>query len=543
MGLEQVPNQNRTASARRRERHFGDRVVWCFADRLSSVYGSFETAARAHAAATAMRFGAQTWTYRELEAEVAALAEGFARIGVRAGDRVAMQIRNRPEFVFVFLAVQRIAAVCVPIDVRLQGAEVGHVLADAAARLWVHDRDMEDRLPKALQIAPDTATLALPEPAEPPLFAHLPRGPMAPATAVAHEDDLALILYTSGTTGKPKGAAVAHFNIVHSILHHLGNLGLTSADRSLVSVPLSHITGLICGLLGPLCSGGTLILLPQFKANEFLRAAAQAQMTYTIMVPAMYNLCLRDEEFGRCDLSSWRIGHFGGAPMPRSTIDNLASKLPGLQLVNGYGATETCSPATMWPVGEAVPLASVGRPMPCAEIMVIDPESGVEVAPGESGELWIRGPMVIKEYWNNARATGDGIVAGFWRSGDIGCIDAEGNVYVHDRLKDLINRGGYKVYSAEVEGVLAQCPGVVEAAVIARSDPVLGERVHAVVCTARTIPESELAAFCASRLGDYKLPESWSLTSQPLPRTATGKLDKKQLRAQLADAAKAASVG
>lgn len=516
-----------------RERHFGDRVVWCFAERSHSVYGAFEKAARRHLAATAIQFGGQSWTYGEIEAEAGRLAAGLAQLGVRPGDRVAMQVRNRPEFVFLFFAIQRLAAVAVPIDPRLKGGEVGHVLADSGARVWLHDHELEDRRPEAVRLAPGTVALPLPETGEEPLFAQA-RPAHAPVAAVANEDDLALILYTSGTTGQPKGAAIAHLNLVHSVLHHVGNLGLGADDRSLVAVPLSHITGLMCGVLAPLCTGGTLVLAPRFKAGEFLAAAAEARMTYTIMVPAMYNLCLRSDDFDRCDLSAWRIGHFGGAPMPQATIDALARKLPALQLVNGYGATETCSPATMWPVGQAAPIASVGRPMPCAEIMIVDPETGIEVPPGETGELWIRGPMVIKEYWNNPKATAEGIVAGFWRSGDVGCVDASGNVYVHDRLKDLINRGGYKVYSAEVENVLLQYPGVVEAAVVPRHDPVLGERVHAVLCTVRSIPEGELAAFCARRLAAYKVPESWSASSEPLPRTATGKLDKRSLRAQLA---------
>jgi long-chain acyl-CoA synthetase len=517
---------------RRRERRFGNRVVWCFAERPASIYSAFMTAAQRHPSATAIRFADSSWTYREVEAEAARLAAGLEVIGVRAGDHVALQLRNRPEFVFLFLAIQRLAAVAVPIDARLQGVEVGHVLADSQARLWLHDRDLLDRQPDALRLAPGVVAVVVPNGGEAPLFAHA-RATSGPAPSVVDEDRLALILYTSGTTGKPKGAAVAHVNLVHSILHHAGNLGLGPEDRSLVAVPLTHITGLLCGVLAPLSTGGMLILLPHFKAGEFLAAAAETRMTYTIMVPAMYSLCLRAETFDRCDLGAWRIGHFGGAQMPQSTIDALRRRLPGLQLVNGYGATETCSPAAMWPVGQEVPIASVGRPMPCAEILIVDPDTGIEVSPGEAGEIWIRGPMVIKEYWNNPKATQEGLVAGFWRSGDVGCVDAAGNLYVHDRLKDLINRGGYKIYSAEVENVLLQCPGVVEAAVLPRSDPVLGERVHAVLCTTREVPKEELAAFCAQRLADYKVPESWSLSSQPLPRTATGKVDKRHLRAQL----------
>lgn len=519
---------------RRRERHFGDRVTWCFADRLPSVYSAFARAAQAHSASVALRFGAQSWTYAALEAEAGRLAGGLQALGVQAGDRVALQVRNRPEFVFLFLAIQRLAAVAVPIDVRLLGAEVGHVLADAGARVFLHDLDMADRLPAARELAPAVTCVALPEPGEDLLFAQVQRSDAAAVREPADEESLAMILYTSGTTGKPKGAALAHLNVVHSLVHHCGNLDLGPDDRSVIAVPLSHVTGIVCGVLAPLCTGGTLVLLPYFKAREFLPLAAEARMTYTIMVPAMYNLCLREEAFDRLDLSSWRLGHFGGSPMPQATIDALARKLPGLKLVNGYGATEVCSPAAMWPVDGEVPRMSVGQPMPCAEIMIVDADTGAELPVGASGEIWVRGPMVVREYWNNPKATADGIVGGFWRSGDIGCVDAQGNLYVHDRLKDMINRGGYKIYSAEVEEVMLQCPGVLEACVIGKADPVLGERVHAFVSMATPVEEGVLAAFCAQRLADYKLPEGWTIGSAALPRTATGKLDKKQLRARLA---------
>jgi len=519
--------QELSALPRRRERHFGDRVVWCFAERMPSVYAGFERAVRQHAQNVALRFEGQAWTYAQLEAQAARAAAGLRALGVSAGDRVAMQLRNRPEFVILFLAIQRLAAVAVPIDTRLQGPEVGHVLADSGARVLLHDRELEDRLPAARRSVPGLAAVAVPDSG--PVFADA--GHDEAVHPVADEEAIAMILYTSGTTGKPKGAAVTHLNVAHSVLHHAGNLGLTPEDRSLVAVPLSHVTGLLCGILAPLCTGGTLVLLAYFKAREFLAAAAECRMTYTIMVPAMYNLCLRVEEFASHDLSSWRLGHFGGSPMPQATIDALAQKLPKLQLVNGYGATEVCSPAAMWPVDDSpVPITSVGRAMPCAEIMIVDPETGVEVPAGASGELWVRGPMVVKSYWNNPEATAQAFVGGFWRSGDVGCVDAQGNVFVHDRLKDLINRGGYKIYSAEVEGVLLQCPGVVEAAVVAKSDPVLGERVHAFVSVAQELDAARLAAFCAELLADYKVPESWTLMRDPLPRTATGKMDKKALR-------------
>lgn len=522
------------ALPRRRERHFGDRLVWCFAERAPSVWAGFERTARAHAARTALVFEGRSWSYAGLLDEIARQSAGLAALGVAAGDRVALQVRNRAEFVTLFYAIQRLGAVAVPMDVRLQGAEVAHGVRDSGARVLLHDADMAERAAAASRALPELATVALTEPGAPGLFAGFSPRDAAAAHRVDDEEAVAMILYTSGSTGLPKGAAITHLNVAHSFIHHAGNLGLMAEDRSVIAVPLSHVTGLLCGVIAPLWSGGTLTLLSHFKAREFLPAAAEAGMTYTIMVPAMYNLCLRVEGFDWRQLSNWRLGHFGGSPMPGATIEALAERLPGLTLVNGYGATETCSPAVMVPVGEpGFDLGSVGRPLACVELLVMDPDTGIEVPAGESGELWLRGPMVISHYWNDPETTARGIVGGFWRSGDIGSVDAQGKVRIHDRLKDMINRGGYKIYSAEVEAVLARCPGVVEAAIVGRADPVLGERVHAFVSVAPGTTQEALAAFCAAHLGDYKVPESWTLCTDPLPRGATGKLAKKDLRALL----------
>jgi acyl-CoA synthetase (AMP-forming)/AMP-acid ligase II len=257
-------------------------------------------------------------------------------------------------------------------------------------------------------------------------------------------------------------------------------------------------------------------------------------MTHTVLVPAMYNLCLLQADFDRHDLSAWRIGGYGGAPMPLPTITRFAEKLPRLGLMNLYGATETTSPATMMPAQETGRHpASVGVAVPCGELRVMD-DAGREVAPGESGELWIKGPMVVAGYWNDAAATACEFTGGFWHSGDIGALDAEGFVYVLDRKKDMINRGGYKIYTAEVESTLLEHPAIAEAAVVAVPCPVLGERVHAFITLRDSAVTSEaLRAFCLERLADYKAPESFSLRSAPLPRNANGKVLKRALREEL----------
>jgi acyl-CoA synthetase (AMP-forming)/AMP-acid ligase II len=249
------------------------------------------------------------------------------------------------------------------------------------------------------------------------------------------------------------------------------------------------------------------------------------------MVPAMYNLCLLQPDFDNYDLSGWRIGGFGGAPMPVATIEKLKAKIPGLKLMNCYGSTETTSPSTIMP-GEltASHIDSVGLPCPGAQIIVVDAD-GRELPRGEIGEIWIHSGSVVKGYWNNPKATTESFTRGFWHSGDLGSIDAENFVRVFDRQKDMINRGGLKIYSAEVESVLAGHPGVVESAIIAKPCPVLGERVHAVIVTRDSGVSAEaLRAWCAERLSDYKVPETIDLTAEPLPRNANGKVMKRQVR-------------
>jgi acyl-CoA synthetase (AMP-forming)/AMP-acid ligase II len=357
--------------------------------------------------------------------------------------------------------------------------------------------------------------------------------PLADAAEV-DEEDTAMILYTSGTTGRPKGAMLAHCNIVHSSMIFVNCLGLTDADRSIAAVPLAHVTGVVANIMTMAACAGALIIVAEFKAADYLKVAARERITYTVMVPAMYNLCLLQPDFDTYDLSAWRIGGFGGAPMPVATIERLALKLPGLKLSNCYGATETTSPSTVMP-GElaAKHIDSVGLPCPGATIAVVDGE-GHELPRGEVGEIWIHGASVIKGYWNNPTATAESFTGGFWHSGDLGSVDADNFVRVFDRQKDMINRGGLKIFSAEVESVLAGHASVVESAIIAKPCPVLGERVHAVVVTRDDVGAEALRAWCAERLSDYKVPETILITADPLPRNANGKVLKRQLREWLA---------
>jgi O-succinylbenzoic acid--CoA ligase len=305
-------------------------------------------------------------------------------------------------------------------------------------------------------------------------------------------------------------------------------------DRGALAVPASHVTGLIATIAALAHVGGTIVVMPEFKAADFLALVERERVTHTLMVPAMYKLCLLAPGFAERDLASWRVGGYGGAPMPVPTIDALAARLPDLELVNAYGATETTSPTTMMPPGATRAHAdTVGVALPCAEVLAMDDE-GREVPAGETGELWIAGPMVVPGYWDNPTATAASFSAGFWRSGDLGSVDAEGYVRVFDRKKDMLNRGGFKIYSVEVENALMGYAGVVEAAIVARPCPVLGERVHAYLHAPSAAHDDEaVRAHCRRLLADYKVPETITWTDAPLPRNANGKVMKRLLRETL----------
>ena len=530
--------------ALRREQHFGDRVMQCFAQRPGSVAQMLAEAVVRRGAGEALVCGAERLTWQQLDALCSRLAGGLQLQGVVAGDRVALLLDNGVPFVLTALACAKLGAIVVPLSARSQTPELAHALNDCGAVLVFVDRELEPRLPPVGETPALRRRCGVVEgPAECALAAWFADAPTMAAHAAA-EDDVAAILYTSGTTGRPKGAMLTHLNIVHSAMHYELAMGLTETDRSMVCVPLSHVTGLIAQLATMLRCAGTLLLLPAFKAADFLALAAREGGTHTVMVPAMYKLCLLRADLRAHDLRAWRIGAFGGAPMPPATIAELALQLPGLILMNAYGATETTSPATIMPA-DAGPAHgdSVGRAVACGELAVMD-ASGRELPDGDSGEVWIKGPMVVAGYWNNAAATADSFVGGYWRSGDLGRLDADGFLCLHDRLKDVINRGGYKVYPAEVEAVLAHHPAVLEAAVIGTPCPVLGERVHAFVALrssdsgsagdADDADADAFARFSRARLSDYKVPESWTLQREPLPRNANGKLLKRMLRERLA---------
>jgi long-chain acyl-CoA synthetase len=509
----------------RPERHFGGRVVYCRVPRPRHAAALLDDAVARWPQAEALVDGTRRWNYRELKRDALRLAVGLHARGVLPGERVALFSDNRAEFVLALLACVRLGAPVVPLSARYRAPEVLYALEDSGAiALLVGPAQaaaVPQNLPATLRLRVDTG----------PGFDAL--GADSGATwADPLEDDPFAILYTSGTTGRPKGAVQTHLGIVHGSLQFVQAWGLRPGERSVLAVPATHAAG-IGVIFSMLACGGCTVLTRAFHAPEFLAIAEAERMSYAALVPAMVALLLREPGLSRFDLSAWRVCGYGAAPMTPALIAELRAALPQLEPVNAYGSTETTQPPVLMPLGQtAAHSDSVGMLVPGAELVVVD-EQGCEVPPGGSGELWFRGPTVIPGYWRNPQADCESFSDGWWHSGDIGSVDTQGYVRVFDRLKDMIVRGGYKVFSAEVEAVLAEHPLVLESAVVGRADPVLGERVHAVVVSRPGATVEALRGWCAERLADYKVPEGWSLQSDPLPRNPSGKVLKRELRLQL----------
>ena len=519
------------------ETHFGTAEMKCFSQRPSDLNAMVQQAVARNRDGEALVCDNIRLSYAHLDAEIDAVACGLVGLGISKGERIALLLANGPEFLVVLLATLRIGAIAVPINVREQTPEFTEILNDCGAAVLVHDANIAQKLPEPQMLPMLRQRFSVGGASEGSnRYETLAMRDTTLATFEVDEEDTAVILYTSGTTGRPKGAMLTHLNIIHSAMHFEMCMELGEGERSLLSVPASHVTGLVATLFTMLRTAGCSVIMRAFNAEDFLALAARERVTQTLMVPAMYNLFLLRCTVTDYDLSHWRIGGYGGAPMAQSTIAELNDKLPNLILVNAYGSTEVTSPATIMPLGLGTKRSdSVGVAMPCGKIRIVN-DQGDDAAPDVHGELWIKGPMVVPGYWQNPKKTAEEFEDGFWKSGDVGSRDAQGFVRLHDRKKDMIIRGGYNIYSAEIENALTAHPAVIECAAIGQPDPVLGEKLHVFVhALDAEMDSAAVKAFLADHLADYKIPDFVTFTQTPLPRNANGKIIKAALRAQAAN--------
>jgi long-chain acyl-CoA synthetase len=475
----------------------------------------------------------ETLTYRELRQRVLSLAYHLQHLGVRKGDRVALLFPNCIEMAVSYYACAAIGAIAVPLNNRLTGKDLVYIINDCGAGVLAVGYQFWD---VSQAIRPDLLLVKEFIYAGPErrmgghFFSDLLETSASPNFPDLDPEDVATIMYTSGTTGLPKGAMMTHRNIFTNARNCGAMLTYTEKDITLIVVPLFHVTGLNSQLVAFIYIGGTCVIMKAYKTAEMIQAIERHKITVLFNVPTMYVLLLINETLKDTDSSSVRMAAYGGAPMAKETIVALKERL-GLDLYNAYGLTESSSLATVLPACDAIRKApSVGLPVPGVQVKAID-FLGNGVQPGDPGELLIKGPNIVKGYFNQPEATQKALKEGWLRTGDVARIDDEGYVFIVDRMKDMIVRGGENIYSIEVESVLNSHPKVLESAVVPEPHHIFGEVVRAclVLRPERETSTEEILEYCRQHLADFKVPARIIFLSE-LPRNPGGKVIKTQLR-------------
>ncbi|MFF7985820.1 long-chain fatty acid--CoA ligase [Streptomyces sp. NPDC007901] len=474
---------------------------------------------------TALVFGERSTDYRTLYTRTTRLAHALRALGVRRGDRVAYLGPNHPAYLETLFAAGILGAVFVPLNTRLAGPEIAYQLADSGAKALLYGPS-HAALVAGLPGTTDVRTFVEVGPEYEQLLAAAADDPIDEPVL---PDDTCIIMYTSGTTGRPKGAMLTHANLTWNALNVLVDTDLIADERALVSAPLFHTAGLNMLTLPVLLKGGTCVLVEAFDPAVTLDLIEQHRITFMFGVPTMFEQVARHPRWPGADLSSLRILTCGGSPVPTPLI--AAYQARGLTFLQGYGMTEA-SPGTLFLDAEhAIDKAgSAGVPHFFSDVRVLRPDlTPVDV--GETGEILVRGPHVMPGYWGLPEETAASFADGWFRSGDAARVDEDGYVFIVDRLKDMIISGGENIYPAEIEDLLLAHPDIVECAVIGVADDKWGEVPRAVVVPregADLDPEEVLASL-SGRLARYKLPKSVVLADE-LPRTASGKLLKSRVR-------------
>jgi fatty-acyl-CoA synthase len=476
----------------------------------------------------ALRFEGRSLTWGDLHRRVSALAAGLAELGVRRGDRVALLMSNRPEVIEAVIAANALGAIAVPLNFRLAPAEVEYVLGDSQARILLTD-------PGLAAIAEAAAARAgIPSLSTGPRYEAIVARGAAPPEVEIDERDVALIMYTSGTTGRPKGAMLTHLNLLMQAVSMIRTHRLCDADEVyLQNVPLFHVAG-IGTMPAPLLNGTRTVLMPTgaFDPGQTLDVVEREGVTAMFLVPAQWQaLCEHPEASAKS--RSLRVLSWGAAPAPLSLLERMHEVFGHAEVVSVFGQTEMSPPTASLPDRDARrKLGSVGRHVPTIAVRIVDEEMR-DVLQGEVGEIVYRGPTLMAGYWNDPERTAEAFAGGWFHSGDLVRADEDGCLTVVDRKKDMIISGGENIYCAEVESALAGHPAIAEVAVIGAPDERWGETPVAVVVPAGDAvvpPADELRRWLRPHLAGYKLPTR-VVAVYALPRNAAGKVLKHELRA------------
>ena len=516
--------------------------------------------ARSHGEKTFLVLDDERVSYAGFHRATAAFAAELVAQGLRKGDRVAIAMRNLPEWAAAFFAASVVGAIVTPLNAWWSGAELEYGLRDSGARFLVVDAERHERLAghlaglselQAVYVTRATAALADAKSLEavigrPNDWAGLRDAPL-PATELQPEDD-ATIFYTSGTTGSPKGALATHRNMLSNIVGAGCGAARTFVRRgepipaidpaapqggALLTVPLFHVTGCFAILSPTLNAGMKLVMMRRWDAEAAMRLIERERLTGLTGVPTIAWQLIEHPARAQYDLSSLKNLGYGGASAPPELVRRIGETLPASTAGHGWGMTETSALVTTHQAEDyAHRPDSCGPAVPVAELKIMSPDGARELAPGEVGELWCKGPQVVRGYWNKPRETAETFVDGWVRTGDLARLDAEGFLYIVDRAKDMLIRGGENIYCVEVENALYEHPAVMDAAVIGLPHRILGEEPAAVVVLkpGQQASEAELQSHVRGRLAAYKTPVAIRFSAETLPRNANGKILKGELR-------------
>lgn len=480
----------------------------------------------------ALRQDGRTVTWAELDDRTRRLAAVLTESGIGAGDRVAVLMTNRVEFVETLVAAHRLGAILVPLNFRLVASEVEYLLTDSGATAVVVEETLLAGLPSAAATLPTVVVGASDAPGrlgyERAIAASDPSGADGPSDLSAP----ALILYTSGTTGRPKGAVWTHENLIAGSIMMMQVLRMTADDEvSGVTAPMFHMASIL-HIVPTMFLGYPTVVVPSgnFNADDFLDMLETECVTSAFLVPTQWQMVC-DGQQARPRTLSLRNLAWGAAPATPANLRAMSETFPDASIVSSFGQTEASITLVLRGRDK---LGSVGRPLSLVDVRVVDPDMG-DVAPGEIGEIVYRGPAVMSEFWNNPAATADAFRGGWFHSGDLVRQDEDGYFYVVDRIKDMIISGGENIYSAELEAVLSEHPQIAEVAVVPAAHEKWGETpVAFVVPVSGEVDAQDILDFCGTRLARYKVPTRVIGVDQ-LPRNATGKVQKVSLRDRLRD--------
>jgi long-chain acyl-CoA synthetase len=517
---------------------FGRNDVKVFADRTSSIKEFFKNTVSRFGEKDALFMEDKRMTYRELDETSNRLMASLQILyGIEKGDRIAVLLCNSLEFAIIVLACIKSGAIMVPVNTKLKAPEVSYILCHSKPKVLICDQELlpliEECKEKDEKVIPYTKSMITTgeSTASVKSLASLISEKQRLQEVGIAETDPAFILYTSGTTGRPKGAVISHINVIHTVMHYQQSFHATDEIRTILAVPIFHVTGLVARFLLILYLGGSMVIMKRYQNETYIKKCYDFKANFVSNVPTIFVMMATSPLLKEYSFDFVKIVGFGGSPIYQQTLEKLREIFPNATYRNVYGATETSSPTTIMPASYPMTKAtSVGKPVETADIKIVDAEDH-ELGVNQVGELLIKGPMVVGRYWDNPEANRTSFVDGYWRSGDIGKIDEEGFVYILDRKKDMINRGGEKIFSIEVEDVLKKHPEIIEAAVVAVPDVIYGERVKAFIVSA-TLKEDDqntIRAYCSQFLAKFKVPELFEFLDE-LPKTASGKVLKQMLK-------------